>query len=125
MLYEVITHEDANMKALLSAETPVITVVGKSWDFHVTEALRTTLDENLKAIRETLEFLKERTEEVIFDAEHFFDGYKRNPKYALKTLAAARDGGADWLILCDTNGGSLPSEIAKIVREVRKTTKIV
>jgi 2-isopropylmalate synthase len=116
--------EDANMKSLLSAETPVITVVGKSWDFHVTEALRTTLDENLKAIRETVEFLKERTEEIIFDAEHFFDGYKRNKKYALKTLAAARDGGADWLILCDTNGGSLPSEIAKIVREVRKTTKI-
>jgi len=116
--------EDANMKSLLSAETPVITVVGKSWDFHVTEALRTTLDENLKAIRETVEFLKERTEEIIFDAEHFFDGYKRNPKYALKTLAAARDGGADWLVLCDTNGGSLPSEIAKIVREVRKTAKI-
>ena len=116
--------EDANMKSLLSADTPVITVVGKSWDFHVTEALRTTLDENLKAIRETVEFLKERTEEIIFDAEHFFDGYKRNPKYALKTLAAARDGGADWLVLCDTNGGSLPSEIAKIVREVRKTTKI-
>ncbi len=114
--------EDANMKALLSAETPVITVVGKSWDFHVTEALRTTLPENLKAIRETVEFLKKRTEQIFFDAEHFFDGYKRNPKYALKTLSAAEDGGADCLVLCDTNGGSLPSEIAKIIRAVRKTT---
>ena len=114
--------EDANMKALLSAETPVITVVGKSWDFHVTEALRTTLPENLKAIRETVEFLKKRAELVFYDAEHFFDGYKRNPKYASRTLAAAEEGGADCLILCDTNGGSLPSEVAKIVRTVRKST---
>ena len=116
--------EDANMKALLSAETPVITVVGKTWDFHVTEALRTTLEENLKAIRETMEFLKKRTGQVFFDAEHFFDGYKRNPKYALKALQAAADGGADWLILCDTNGGSLPSEVGRIVRQVRKTTRL-
>lgn len=114
--------EDANMKALLSAETPVVTVVGKTWDFHVTEALRTTLDENLKAIRETIEFLKKRTPQVFFDAEHFFDGYKRNPAYAVKALQAAADGGADLLVLCDTNGGSLPSEVGKIVREVRKTT---
>ncbi len=116
--------EDANMKALLSAETPVITVVGKSWDFHVTEALRTTLDENLRAIRETVEFLKGRTDEIIYDAEHFFDGYKRNPRYAMRTLKAAVDGGADWLVLCDTNGGSLPSEVAKIVRTVRKSVRI-
>jgi 2-isopropylmalate synthase len=116
--------EDSNMKALLSAETPVITVVGKSWDFHVTEALRTTLPENLKAIRETIEFLKKRAEQVFYDAEHFFDGFKRNPKYAMKTLVAAMDGGADCLILCDTNGGSLPSEVGKIVRTVRKTIRI-
>jgi 2-isopropylmalate synthase len=114
--------EDGNMKALLNAETPVITVVGKSWDFHVTEALRTTLEENLKAVQETVEYLKRRTGEVFFDSEHFFDGYKRNPKYALKVLEAAADGGADCLVLCDTNGGSLPSEVARIVREVRKTT---
>jgi 2-isopropylmalate synthase len=116
--------EDANMRALLSAETPVITVVGKSWDFHVTEALRTTLDENVRAVRETIEFLKKRAEQVMFDAEHFFDGYKRNPKYAMKVLAAAADGGADWLVLCDTNGGTLPSDVGRIVREVRKATHI-
>ncbi|GAB4371772.1 MAG: citramalate synthase [Deltaproteobacteria bacterium] len=116
--------EDANMKALLSAETPVITVVGKTWDFHVTEALRTTLDENLKAIRETVEFLKKRAGQVFFDAEHFFDGYKRNPEYALKALAAAADGGADVLVLCDTNGGTLPSEIGRIIRKVRKSTRL-
>jgi 2-isopropylmalate synthase len=116
--------EDANMKALLSAETPVITVVGKSWDFHVTEALRTTLDENLKAVRETVEYLRKRVELVFFDAEHFFDGYKRNPKYALKVLGAAADGGADTLVLCDTNGGSLPSEVGRIVETVRKTTSL-
>ncbi len=116
--------EDANMKALLAAETPVITVVGKTWDFHVTEALRTTLDENLRAIRETVEFLKKRTEQVFFDAEHFFDGYKRNPKYALRAIRAAADGGADWLVLCDTNGGSMPWEVEKIVREVRKAVRL-
>ncbi len=114
--------EDANMKALLSAETPVITVVGKAWDFHVTEAIRTTLDENLKSIRETIEFLKKNAGQVFFDAEHFFDGYRRNPRYALKALSAAADGGADCLVLCDTNGGSLPSDVGRIVREVRKTT---
>jgi len=116
--------EDANMKALLSAETPVITVVGKSWDFHVTEALRTTLDENLKAIRETVEFLKRNAAQVFFDAEHFFDGYQRNPRYALKALTAAADGGADCLVLCDTNGGSLPTDVGRIVRDVRKTTML-
>ncbi|MBI5343439.1 MAG: citramalate synthase, partial [Deltaproteobacteria bacterium] len=116
--------EDSNMKSLVAAETPVITVVGKAWDFHVTEALRTTLDENLKAIRETVEFLKKHAEQVFFDAEHFFDGYQRNPKYALKAIAAAEDGGADWIVLCDTNGGSLPSDVGRIVREVRKTTHI-
>ncbi len=116
--------EDGNMKALLSAETPVITVVGKSWDFHVTEALRTTLDENLKAIRETVEYLKRYTPQVFFDAEHFFDGYQRNPRYAMKALAAAAEGGADCLVLCDTNGGSLPSDVGRIVREVRKSTPL-
>jgi len=114
--------EDANMKALVAAGTPVITVVGKSWDFHVFEALRTTLEENLSAVRETVAYLKKRADQVFFDAEHFFDGYKNNPKYAMKVLAAAADAGADFLVLCDTNGGSLPSEVAQIVKEVRKAT---
>jgi 2-isopropylmalate synthase len=116
--------EDANMKALLSAETPILTVVGKTWDFHVTEALRTTLDENLKAITETCEFLGRRTEQIFFDAEHFFDGYKRNAEYAIRCLRAAEEGGARWIILCDTNGGSLPSEVTRIVREVKKAVAL-
>jgi 2-isopropylmalate synthase len=90
----------------------------------VTEALRTTLEENLKAIRETIEFLKRRAGQVFFDAEHFFDGYRRNPMYAMKALSAAADGGADCLVLCDTNGGSLPSDVGRIVRTVRKPTAL-
>ena len=112
--------EDANMKALVAAGTPVITVVGKSWDFHVIEALRTTLEENLYAVKDTVVYLKKNADKVFFDAEHFFDGYHHNPKYAMKVLAAAVDAGADVLILCDTNGGSLPSDITRIVKEVRK-----
>jgi 2-isopropylmalate synthase len=114
--------DDANMKALVAAGTPVITVVGKSWDFHVVEALRTTLEENLNAVRETVAFLKKHADKVFFDAEHFFDGYKHNPKYTMKVLAAAADAGADFLVLCDTNGGTLPSEVAQIVKDVRKAT---
>jgi 2-isopropylmalate synthase len=86
---------------------PVATIVGKSWDFHVTEALGTTLPENLAMIADTIAFLRPRTEEVLFDAEHFFDGFRANRDYALATLKAAEDAGAHWLILCDTNGGSL------------------
>ncbi|MFZ2223793.1 MAG: hypothetical protein WAV26_03805, partial [Candidatus Deferrimicrobium sp.] len=114
--------EDANMKALVAAGTPVITVVGKSWDFHVIEALRTTLEENLHAVKDTVEYLKKNADKVFFDAEHFFDGYRLNPKYAMKVLAAAVDAGADVLVLCDTNGGTLPSDISRIVKEVRKAT---
>ncbi|HEY6096563.1 MAG TPA: citramalate synthase [Candidatus Deferrimicrobium sp.] len=114
--------EDANMKALVAAGTPVITVVGKSWDFHVIEALRTTLEENLHAVKDTVVYLKRNADKVFFDAEHFFDGYRYNPKYAMKVLAAAVDAGADVLVLCDTNGGGLPSDIARIVKEVRKAT---
>jgi len=114
--------EDANMKALVAAGTPVITVVGKSWDFHVIEALRTTLEENLRAVKDTVAYLKKNADKVFFDAEHFFDGYRHNPKYAMKVLAAAVDAGADVLVLCDTNGGTLPSDISRIVKEVRKAT---
>lgn len=111
---------DPILTALLEAETQVVTVVGKTWDFHVTHVLKTSLDENLKMIEESVSFLKKHNREVLFDAEHFFDGYKKNPQYALKAVKAAEDGGADWIVLCDTNGGSLPSEVATIVKKTRQ-----
>ena len=110
--------EDANIAALLEAETPAITLVGKSWDFHVEKALGTTLEENLKMVKDSVAYLKERDKEVIFDAEHFFDGYAANPKYAKSVLRTARDAGADWVVLCDTNGGNLPSTVALLVRQL-------
>ncbi|MBW8012834.1 MAG: citramalate synthase [Chloroflexi bacterium] len=113
-------HEDANIQALLDANTPVCTVVGKTWTLHVTDVLQTTLEENLRIIEESLRYLKDNQREVIYDAEHFFDGYKDDPKYALKTLNAAVKGGAEVVVLCDTNGGSLPNEVTAIVREVQK-----
>lgn len=111
--------EDANIQALLAAETPVVTVVGKSWALHVHDVLRTTLDENLRIICDSLVYLKAHGREVIYDAEHFFDGYKADPDYALDTLRSAVEGEADTLVLCDTSGGSLPWEIEGIVQEVR------
>src|SRR2546426_10602416 len=99
---------DANMRALLDAGAPVATIVGKSWDFHVTHALSTTLDENLKMIADTIAFLRPRMEEVMFDAEHFFDGFRRNREYALATLRAAEAAGAHWRRLWDTDRGTLP-----------------
>jgi 2-isopropylmalate synthase len=110
---------DQNIEALLNAETPVVTVVGKSWVFHVKEVLQTTAEENLLMIKESVAYLKSNGREVIFDAEHFFDGYHADPDYALATLEAAEKGGADVLVLCDTNGGSLPWEISEIVTTVR------
>jgi 2-isopropylmalate synthase len=115
---------DINLKSLLAAETPVVTIVGKSWDFHVFQALRTTLEENLAMIAETVSFLKNKNREVIFDAEHFFDGYKSNPDYALKTIKAAAQSGADTIVLCDTNGGTMPLEVQKIIGEVQKSIKV-
>lgn len=109
--------DDPGMQALVKAETPVCTLVGKSWDFHVTEVLSASLDENLQMIGESVEYLG-RHSDVIYDAEHFFDGYKANPEYALATIQAAAQAGAKWLSLCDTNGGSLPSQISEIVRQV-------
>ena len=103
--------EDANIRALVKAETPVITIFGKSWDFHVQRALRTSLAKNVELIRDSVAYLKRHADEVIYDAEHFFDGYRANPDYALDTVRAAEAGGADCIVLCDTNGGSLPSEI--------------
>ncbi len=115
----VAPEDDANVQALLEAETPVVTVFGKSWDLHVEDALRISLDENLALIEKSVAYLKAQGREVIYDAEHFFDGYKANPDYALRTLEAALGGGADVLVLCDTNGGSLPWEVGRIVGEVR------
>src|SRR5213076_2521916 len=102
---------DANMQALIEAGAPVATIVGKSWDFHVTHALGTTLPENLAMIGDTIGYLRVHMEEVIFDAEHFFDGFRANREYALETLRAAAEAGAAWLVLCDTNGGTLPHEL--------------
>jgi 2-isopropylmalate synthase len=110
--------EDRNVLFLLNADTPAVAIFGKSWDFHVTDIIRTSLEENLAMIRETLAFFKEKGKEVIFDAEHFFDGYKSDPAYAMATLRAAVEAGADWVVLCDTNGGSLPTEIAEITQRV-------
>jgi len=109
---------DGNVQSLLRAGTAAITIFGKSWDYHVTEILRTTLDENLAMIGDTIRYLKQCGKEVVYDAEHFFDGYKANPGYALATLAVAADAGADCLCLCDTNGGSFPCDIYDLVGAV-------
>jgi 2-isopropylmalate synthase len=111
--------DDANVAALLVAETPVVSIFGKSWDFHVFRALGVTEEENLDLIGGTVAYLKRRGREVVYDAEHFFDGYKANPTFALRTLEAAKTAGADVLCLCDTNGGTLPGEVGEIVRAVR------
>jgi 2-isopropylmalate synthase len=111
---------DPSLQALVEARTPVATIFGKSWPFHVTHALQTTLPENLLMIADSVAFLTRHVEEVVYDAEHFFDGWKRDRDYALETLRAAERAGARILVLCDTNGGSLPSEVAEIVREVRR-----
>ncbi|MBD2463805.1 citramalate synthase [Oscillatoria sp. FACHB-1407] len=109
---------DPMLQPILAAGTRWITLFGKSWDLHVTEGLKTTLEENLAMIQDTIEYFRSQERRVIYDAEHWFDGYKRNPEYALKTLEAAIAGGAEWLVLCDTNGGTLPHEVSAIVQEV-------
>ncbi|NLU32828.1 MAG: citramalate synthase [Clostridiaceae bacterium] len=118
---DIPVEEDSNVQSLLSAGTPVIVIFGKSWDFHVTDVIRTTLEENLNMIRDTVEFFKKKKKEVIFDAEHFYDGYKSNPDYAFKALRAAVEGGADCLVLCDTNGGCFPSEVYEITKKVTES----
>ncbi len=107
--------EDANLKRIIESGAQAATLVGKSWDFHVHTALQTTLEENLAMIADSIAYLKQQQMELIFDAEHFFDGYKNNPDYAVSVLRAAKDAGADWLTLCDTNGGTLPHEVYEIV----------
>lgn len=110
---------DANIKALLDSDTPVCTIFGKSWTLHVTEVLHTTLDDNLRIIEQSVAYLKANGKRVIYDAEHFFDGYKADAAYALETLQAAIRGGAEIVVLCDTNGGTLPWDLECIVREVK------
>ena len=110
--------KDPNIAALLDASTPAVTVVGKSWDFHVERALDTTLEENLRMVKDSVAHLKEQGKEVIFDAEHFFDGYASNPKYAKAVLRSARDSGADWIVLCDTNGGALTSTVQQVSHQL-------
>jgi 2-isopropylmalate synthase len=112
--------DDPNIRALVDAKTPVVTVVGKTSMLHVTDVLQTTPDENLRMIRESLRYLKSLGKEVIYDAEHFFDGSKLDMEYALDTLQAAIEGGADILVLCDTNGGSMPWEITRFVEGVQQ-----
>ncbi len=112
--------QDPNIRALVEAETPVVTLVGKSWDFHVLRALGIELDQNLQIVRESVGYLKSLGKEVIFDAEHFFDGCAANAEYAFAVLDAAHAAGADWLVPCDTNGGSLPSAVAPAVQKLVK-----
>ena len=115
---DVAPEDDANLTALIAAETPVVAIFGKSWTKHVTHALNATLEQNLEMIRSSVEFLKARGKFVIYDAEHFFDGYSADSDYALATLQAAIAGGADRVVLCDTNGGSLPGRISSLVTKI-------
>jgi len=110
--------EEPMLQAILAAGTRWVTIFGKSWDLHVTAGLKTTLEENLAMIGDTIEYLRSQGRRVIYDAEHWFDGYKHNPSYALQTLEAAIASGAEWLVLCDTNGGTLPHEVSEIVETV-------
>ncbi len=115
---ELKTEEDENIQALLQAETPVVAIFGKAWDLHVEKVLETTVEENLAMIGESVAYLKERDKEVIYDAEHFFDGWKSDWEYAIETIIVAIEAGADYIVLCDTNGGTFTHEIENIVKEV-------
>jgi len=117
---DVAAEDDTGMKALVAAGTPVVTIVGKTWDLHAREVLGVSLEENLRMIGDSIAFCRSRVPEVIYDAEHFFDGFKRNPDYALQTLRQAAEAGASWIVLCDTNGGSLPEEVSEAVARVAR-----
>jgi 2-isopropylmalate synthase len=116
--------DDPGIQSLLAAETSVITIFGKSWVLHVTDALRVDLDENLAIIEDSVRYLSERVPFLIYDAEHFFDGYRSDPEYALATLRAAAAGKPHRIVLCDTNGGSLPGDVARITQAVIKEIKV-
>ena len=113
--------EDPGVLAMMEADTPVVTFFGKSWKLHVRDILRTTPEENVAMIADTVRYFKERGKEVIYDAEHFFDGFKDDPEYAISTLRAAAEAGADMLVPCDTNGGTLPHEVHEIIRDLTNT----
>ncbi len=115
--------KDPQVLSIVESGTDVAAIVGKSWDLHVSDILRVSMKRNLEMIRDTIAFIRPHFSRIVFDAEHFFDGFKKNPQYALETLQAAEEGGADILVLCDTNGGSLPSEIYSIIGEVNKSVK--
>jgi 2-isopropylmalate synthase len=115
--------QDINLKFLLDAETPVVTLVGKTWDLHVRDDLRISKKANLELIADSISYMKRHIDEVIFDAEHFFDGFRSNSEHALECVQAAEEGGADWIVLCDTNGGRLPGEIREAVARVRETVR--
>ena len=115
--------QDFNLRMLLSADTPVVTLVGKTWDLHVRDDLRISQKANLEIIADSIAYMKKRVDEVIFDAEHFFDGFRANPDYAIECLKAAQDGGADWIVLCETNGGRLPGEIRDALTQVNRAVK--
>ncbi len=118
--------DDHNLNELINSEAATICIFGKTWDLHVKDVIKCSLDENVNMIADSVQFLKAHKKEVFYDAEHFFDGYKNNPKYALKTVLAAQEAGADCIIFCDTNGGTLPSEIKQIIEEIKDnfTTEI-
>ena len=120
----IAVEDDANIKSLLSANTECVTIFGKSWDIHVTDILRAELSENLAMIRDTVRYLKAQGKEVVYDAEHFFDGYRANPSYALDTLQAAYESGADCLCLCDTNGGSFPDFVQSVTKLVKERFRV-
>lgn len=115
---------DPNIKSLINSQVKIITIVGKTWDLHVTDVLKTTLDENIEMIKDTISFLTSKGLIVFYDAEHFFDAYKANKDYSLKTLLAAQDAGASAICLCDTNGGTLTSEVSAIIKEIKNKIKV-
>ncbi len=112
--------EDTCLEALLAAQTPIVTIVGKTWDLHVSQVLGTTPEENLRMIADSVAYCRAAGRDVFYDAEHFFDGFRHNPEYALRTLHAAQDAGASVVILCDTNGGTLPDQVATATERVRR-----
>ncbi|MBN2120036.1 MAG: citramalate synthase [Candidatus Omnitrophica bacterium] len=117
-------NKDKNLLSLLKSGTEFITLFGKSWDLQVKDVLRTSLEENLRIIHDSISFLKKKGRHVFFDAEHFFDGYKENPSYAIKSLKVAQEAGADFIILCDTNGGSLTSQVTAVIGKVKEGIKV-